>query len=298
MSIPRSVVIPCIVAALSATPVAAQRDFSGVEIKTTHVSGAVYMLEGSGGNIGVSVGDDGILMIDDQFAPLAEKIRAALADIKKGKVDFVLNTHWHGDHVGGNAEFGRESHIIAHSNVRRRVSRRQELFGRTVEPLPEHALPIITYDDGLTLHFNDEKILVIHLPHGHTDGDSIVYFTGSNVVHVGDDMFAGMFPFVDLDHGGDVEGLARNVKQIIDMMPEEVKVIPGHGPLSTLDDLKGFHRMLVKTTEIVKNRIDAGKSLEEIKKEGLPEEWKPWGRNFIKTDQWIETVYNSLTRHR
>lgn len=239
MSIPRNVVVPCVVAVLCAAPASAQRDFSGVEIKTTHVAGAVYMLEGSGGNIGVSVGDDGILMIDDQYAPLSEKIRAAIADIKKGEVDFVLNTHWHFDHVGGNTEFGRDAHIIAHSNVRRRVSTAQLLFGETREPLPRHALPVITYDDALTLHFNDEKILVIHLPHGHTDGDSVVYFTGSNVVHMGDDMFAGMFPFVDLNHGGDVEGLTRNVKQIIDMMPDDVKVIPGHGPLSTLEDLKG-----------------------------------------------------------
>ena len=274
---------------------AAQRDFSDVKIETTHVAGPIYMLEGSGGNIGVSAGEDGILIVDEQFAPLADKIRAALAKINKGDLQFVLNTHWHGDHVGGNVEFGREASIIAHTNVRRRLSTGQKLFDKTYEPLPKHALPVITFDDSLSIHFNGEEIHVLHFPHGHTDGDCVVFFKNSNVVHMGDHHFAGMFPFVDLDHGGDVVGMARNVKAVIDRMPPDVKIIPGHGPLSTLDDLKAYHRMLTGTTAFVRKRMDESKTVEQITAEGLPSEWDEWGKGFIKPDKWIDTIYKSLT---
>ena len=274
---------------------AAQRDYSGVKIETTHVAGPIYMLEGSGGNIGVSAGEDGILIVDDQFAPLAAKIRAALTKINKGDLQFVLNTHWHGDHVGGNVEFGREAAIVAHTNVRRRLSTVQKLFGETKDPLPKHALPVITFDDSLSIHFNGEEIHVLHFPHGHTDGDSVVFFNKSNVVHMGDHHFAGMFPFVDLDHGGDVVGMARNVKTVIDRLPPDVKIIPGHGPLSTLDDLKTYHRMLTGTTAFVRKRMDEGKTVEQIATEGLPREWDAWGKGFITPDKWIDTIYKSLT---
>jgi cyclase len=274
----------------------AQQDFSGVEIKTTLVAGKVYMLEGRGGNIGVSVGPDGILIVDDQFAPLADKIKAALAKLGSDKPKFILNTHWHGDHTGGNPAFGRDGTIIAQTNVRNRLIAKQELFGKPVEPLPKDGLPVVTFDQSVSVHFNDEEIRVIHFPHGHTDGDSVIFFTKSNVVHMGDHMFAGMFPFVDLDHGGDVEGMAKNVAKVIDELPPDVKIIPGHGPISTLDDLKTFHRMLVETTDIVKKRIAAGKTLERIKAEGLPDPWKSWGDGFIKTDSWLETVYKSVSK--
>ena len=274
----------------------AQQDFSGVEIKTTPVAGKVYMLEGRGGNIGVSVGSDGILIVDDQFAPLAEKIKAALAKLGSDKPKFILNTHWHGDHTGGNPQFGRDGTIIAQTNVRNRLIAKQELFGKPVEPLPKEGLPVVTFDESLSVHFNDEEIRVIHFPHGHTDGDSVIFFTKSNVVHMGDHMFAGMFPFVDLDHGGDVEGMAKNVAKVIGEVPPDVKIIPGHGPISTLDDLKTFHRMLVETTDIVKRRIAAGKTLEQIKAEGLPDPWKSCGNGFIKTDSWLETIFKSVSK--
>ncbi len=274
----------------------AQQDFSNVEIKATHVAGSVHMLEGSGGNIGVSVGEDGILIVDDQFAPLADKIREALRKLGGDKPRFILNTHWHGDHTGGNEAFGRDGTIIAHTNVRHRLAVKQELFGRTIDPLPKVALPVITFDDSLSLHFNGEEIRVLHLPHGHTDGDSIVIFTKSNVVHMGDHLFMEMFPFVDLDHGGDVEGLIRNIARVIDNAQPGAKFIPGHGPLSSIDDLKTYHRMLVETSELVRKGIAAGKGLQEIKAGGVPEAWKSWGEGFIKTDRWLETLHRSLTR--
>lgn len=275
----------------------AQTDYSKVEIKATKVSGNVYMLQGAGGNIGVSVGDDGILIVDDQFAPLADKIRAALKSLADKKLRFILNTHWHGDHTGGNAVFGPEAPIIAHDNVRKRLAteQRSEVFKMTTPPSPKEALPVITFDQSLSVHFNGEEIRAIHFPKGHTDGDSVVFFTTSNVVHLGDDFFAGRFPFVDLESGGTVEGLVKNIGEIIGKITADSKLIPGHGPISTVDDLKNYHRMLEQTTEIVRKKIAAGKTLDQIKSEGLPEEWKPWGTGFIKTELWVETIYRSLT---
>ncbi|HEV7516385.1 MAG TPA: MBL fold metallo-hydrolase [Thermoanaerobaculia bacterium] len=273
---------------------AQQQDFSKVEIKVEHVAGKVYMLTGSGGNIGVSVGEDGLLIVDDQYAPLADKIRAALKGLGEGKLKFVLNTHWHGDHTGGNESFGAEAPILAQTNVRKRMAVEQHVMGETVPASPAKALPVVTYDQSIAIHFNGEDLDVVHYPHGHTDGDSVIFFTGSNVVHMGDDFFNGMFPFVDLASGGSVQGLTENVAQILKKLPAGVKVIPGHGPLSDAAGLTAFHHMLVATTAVVQKEMKAGKSLEDIKKAGLPTEWDSWGKGFIKTPQWLEFVYNSL----
>ncbi len=193
------------------------------------------MLQGAGGNIGVSVGPDGILIVDDQYAPLADKIKAALKTLGEGKLKFVLNTHWHGDHTGGNAAFGPEAPVIAHENVRKRMATTQtnEFFKSTTPASPKEALPVITFGHSVSIHFNGEEIRAIHFPTGHTDGDSIIYFTTSNVIHMGDHFFTGRFPFVDLDSGGDVEGFTKNVGDVIAKLPAGVKIIPGHGPLST-----------------------------------------------------------------
>jgi cyclase len=283
---------------LAARTVEAQQDFSKVEMKVTKVAGNIYMLEGSGGNIGVSVGADGILIVDDQFAPLADKIRAALKTLGDGKLKFVLNTHYHGDHTGGNASFGLEAPIIAQTNVRRRLATEQTVLGEKVAPSPKEALPVITFEQSVSIHFNGEEIKAVHFPHGHTDGDAVIFFTGSNVVHMGDDFFAGRFPFVDIDNGGDIEQLTKNVSDIIATLPPDVKIIPGHGPLSTLDDLKLFRRMLFETTAIIRKEIQAKRSLDQAKAAGLPDEWKSWGTGFIKTDAWIELIYKSLSKPR
>jgi cyclase len=277
-------------------PAAAQeQDFSKVQIKVIPAAGKVYMLEGAGGNIGVSAGEDGLLLVDDQYEPLAPKIREALRGLGGGgRLKFVLNTHWHGDHTGGNKVFGPEAPVLAHSNVRKRLSSTQTVLGRTVPPSPKEALPVVTYDNAVSVHFNGEEIKVVHFPHGHTDGDSIVFFTGSNVVHMGDDFFAGRFPFVDLGSGGSVQGLIDNVAKALAMMPAGAKVIPGHGPLSTPADLQRFHAMLVETTAIVRRRMQEGKSLEAIQAEGLPDTWKEWGSGFIDTKMWIRTIRDSL----
>ncbi|HKY44949.1 MAG TPA: MBL fold metallo-hydrolase [Pyrinomonadaceae bacterium] len=283
---------------LFAVSVQAQTDLSKVQMKATKVAGNVYMLEGAGGNIGVSVGDDGILIVDDQYAPMADKIRASLKEIGADKkLRFILNTHWHGDHTGGNVVFGPEAPIIAHDNVRKRMATEQksEFFKRTTPAAPKEALPVVTFNQNLTVHFNGEEIRAIHYPHGHTDGDSVIFFTTSNVVHLGDNFFAGRFPFVDLDSGGNVEGLTKNIGEIIEKIPAGAKLIPGHGPLSTIDDLKTYHSMLIKTTDIVRQKIAAGKTLDQVKTESLPDEWKSWGTGFIKTEMWLELVFKSLT---
>lgn len=274
----------------------AQQDWSKVEIKSTKVNGNVYMLQGSGGNIGVSVGADGILIVDDQYAPLADKIKAALKTLGEGKLKFILNTHWHGDHTGGNAAFSSEGSIIAHTNVRKRLAEGMTITGRTVQPASKEALPIITFDHSVSVHFNGEEIRALHLPRGHTDGDAVIFFTNSNVVHMGDLFFNGMFPFVDIDSGGDVEGYMKNVAELLGKLPAGARIIPGHGPLATADDLKKFHDMMVKTTGIVRDKMKAGKTLDQIKAEGLPEEWKSWSWQFVTTDRWISTIHRSYSK--
>ncbi|MCG8608707.1 MBL fold metallo-hydrolase [bacterium] len=262
-----------------------RRDFSQVQIKATKVAGSVHMLEGSGGNIGLSVGEDGVLMIDDQFAPLAGKIKTAINELGGSTPRFLLNTHWHRDHVGGNEIFGKESTIVAHTNVRKRLPKEK----------PKDALPVITFDESLSFHFNGEEIKVMHYPHGHTDGDAVIFFTGSNVVHMGDDFFANRFPYVDLSSGGNVQGLIDNIGKVIEALPTDVKIIPGHGPLSTISDLKTYHGMLLETTGIVRERMREGQSLEEIKQAGLPEKWASWSSNFIPVERWINIIYESYS---
>jgi cyclase len=273
-------------------------DFENVKIEVVPVAGNVHMLVGAGGNIGVSAGADGVLMIDDQFAPLAPKIREAIAGIARDRpgVAFLLNTHYHGDHTGGNPEFGQEARIVAHTNVRKRVTTAQTVRGRTFEALPAHGWPVITYDEGLSIHFNGEEVMVMHAPNGHTDGDSVVFFTGAKVIHMGDLFFNGKFPFIDLESGGNVEGYLANVAKVIEMAPADAKIIPGHGPLATVQDLRAFHQTLAETIDIVRKHMDAGKTLQQIQNAGLPAKYKSWGDGFIDTKSWIATIHAGLSR--
>jgi cyclase len=263
-------------------------------IKTEKVAGNIYVLFGQGGNIGVSVGKDGILMIDDQFERIADKIKAALKELGSDKPRFLFNTHWHGDHTGSNTVFGMDSIIIAHTNVRKRLSADTKLMGEDVKATPAIGLPMITYNESMSVYFNGEEVRAVHYKNGHTDGDTVLFFTSSNVVHLGDDFFAGRFPFVDLESGGSVEGLAKNVGELIKIIPSSTKIIPGHGPISTVDDLKKYHQTIVETTAIIRGKMKT-KSLDAIKKEGLPEKYKEWGSGFIKNEAWIETIYKSYS---
>ncbi|MDE2852523.1 MAG: MBL fold metallo-hydrolase [Acidobacteriota bacterium] len=281
-------------AGLLAAPAAAQFDLSSVEVTAEHVAGSVHMLTGAGGNIGVLVGEDGVLIVDDQFAPLADKIRAAIAGISPGDLEFVINTHFHGDHTGGNAIFGEEALIVAHSNVRKRLAAGDGAGGQPGEAAPKVALPVVTYDIGVSIHFNDEQIMIGHLDGGHTDGDSYVYFMDSNVIHLGDQFFSGAFPFVDVASGGNAVGLRDSVGGVLDRLPEDAMVIPGHGPLSTVDDLRAYHRMLTECVATVQAGKDAGKSIEDIQAAGLPDEWEGWGSGFINEAVFVGFIYASL----
>ena len=280
-----SLIAGLVLALSMAAPVSAQGNrFANVTIETVPVSGGVSMLIGAGGNIGVSAGEDGILIIDDQFAPLAGRIKAALAELGSDVPQFVLNTHFHGDHVGGNAEFGIDSLIVAHENVRRRMQ-----AGNAV---PE-ALPVVTYEDGVTIHFNGEEISVIHLPTGHTDTDSVVLFSESNVIHMGDLFFNGGFPFVDLNNGGNLQGYMDNLRRALAMIDNDTAVIPGHGPLATKADLRRFYNMIQNTSETILAMKADGLSADEAVDKGLHRRYASWGRGFINEERWIRTVYDS-----
>ncbi len=284
------------VALLCTSLLAAQdENFDKVQIKVHPVSGSVYMLEGEGGNIGVSVGEDGIVIVDDEFAPLAPKIKAALKGISDKPIRFVLNTHWHGDHVGGNAQFGADAPIIAQENVRERMKNGSSIAGQEVPPAKKEALPIVTFNDRATVHLNGEDIRAMHFPSGHTDGDSIIYFTKSDVVHMGDDFVRYGFPFVDLKSGGSVEGMLAAVDKIIATFPGDTKVIPGHGDLSTVAEMKAYADMLRESLARVRAGIKQGKSLDQLKQEKVMAGLEKWNGDFITTDKWIETLYHDLT---
>jgi len=274
-----------------------QQDLSKVEIKVQKVSGTVYMLEGAGGNIGASVGEDGIVVVDDEFLPLADKIEAALKGITDKPVKFVLNTHWHGDHTGGNPHFGEKAPIIAQENVRKRLATGGKTrFGDT-PPAPKVDLPIITFEDNVSVHLNGEDIHAIHVANGHTDGDSIIFFPQSKVVHMGDDFFnGGMFPFIDLDSGGSVQGIIAGGEKVLAEATDDVKIIPGHGPLGTKDDLRKFVTMLKETSAAVQAGIKKKKTLAQLKQEKVLAKWDSYGQGFIKTDVFIEILYDSLTK--
>ena len=275
----------------------AQTDFSKVTIKAQKVAGSVYMLTGAGGNIGVSVGDDGIVVVDDQYAPLAPKIEAALKGITDKRIRFIINTHYHGDHTGGNEYFSQQAPIVAQENVRKRLASGVTRGGETIPPAPKAALPIVTFPETLTIHLNGEDVRAVHMPHGHTDGDAIVWFTQSNVVHMGDDFFNGTFPFVDTENGGSVVGLIENLHHVLEQIPDNAKVIPGHGPLSDKAGLQAFLAVVEGSVAAVRAGIAGGKTLDQMKTENVlaPLDAK-WGQGFIKSPVFIETIYNELTR--
>jgi cyclase len=279
---------------------AQDEDFSKVQIKVTKVAGSVYMLEGSGGNIGASVGDDGIVIVDDQYAPLAEKIQAALKGITDKPVRFVINTHYHGDHTGGNEYFQKQAPIIAHDNVRKRLEAGGPAGnGGTMhmehKPAVKGALPIITFDHDVTVHLNGEDIRALYFPAGHTDGDSVIFFSKSNVVHMGDDFVTYGFPFIDVDSGGSINGMIDGVEKVLTQVPADVKVIPGHGPISSVDDVRAYVKMLKETRDAVAKALKQHQSLDQMKQAKILAPWKKYSGDFVNEDTFIETLYNSLT---
>jgi cyclase len=275
-----------------------QQDFSKVTIKTTKITEGLYMLEGAGGNIGVSVGEDGVVVIDDQFAPLTPKIQAAITAITPKPIKFVLNTHWHGDHVGGNENLAAAGAVIvAHENVRKRMSVSQfiVLIKQDVPPSPPKALPVVTFSSDVTLHLNGEDIHVMFVGPAHTDGDSIVVFPKAKVVHMGDCFSTTSYPFVDLGSGGNYDGFVATADKVLGMVDDTFKIIPGHGALSVKADLKGWREMLATVRTRVKKQADAGKPLEAIQKQNLTADLDDkWGKKFIKPDQVVEFAFKAV----
>lgn len=273
-------------------------EFEEVSIETTHAGGAVYMLEGRGGNLGVMAGPDGVLLVDDQYAPLTGKILAAISEIDPGPVRFVINTHWHFDHTGGNEELGgMGAVIVSQDNARERMSTDQFMaaIDRTIPALPPAALPVVTFNDRVTFHFNAEAVVAYHVAHAHTDGDIIIHFPDSNVIHMGDIYFNGMYPLIDRGSGGSVQGMIGAVQSALGLCHSDTRVIPGHGPLANCADLESYGQMLADATDAVRDLMNQGKSLEEIitsRPNAKLDE--TLGNGFIKPDRFIRFIYNSL----
>jgi glyoxylase-like metal-dependent hydrolase (beta-lactamase superfamily II) len=280
---------------LSFAAAAQERDFSKVEIKTTRIAGNVYMLEGAGGNIAATVGEDGVAIVDDQFAPLSPRIHAALAKLSPKPVKFLINTHWHFDHTGGNALFADTAAIIAHSNVRKRLMAGAKTKFGDMAPVSGPALPVVTFEQGLSLWWNGEEIRALHLRPGHTDGDTVVWFTRSNVVHVGDDYFPG-FPFVDLQSGGSARGLVEAIDTLLPQIPKDAKIVSGHAPVTDVETLRKFARSIEEMIASVEKAQKAGRTLDQMKADKLLSPWAPWGKGFVKEDDFLATIVEDLAK--
>jgi cyclase len=280
-------------------------DFSKVEIKVSKLSGNIYMLQGAGGNIAASLGDDGILLVDTEYSPLADKIQAALKSIgiTDKPVRFVIDTHYHSDHSDGNAAWGaRGATIISNENLRQRLENGSAIGngpGGSInikQPAqPKVALPVITFDDGITLHLNDEEIRVMHFLAAHTDGDAVIYFSKNHVLHMGDEFVRYGFPFVDLNGGGSVQGMIAACERVASTLPADTKVIPGHGEIASMDDLREYTKMMKDTLAVVQAAMAKGESVEQMKTEKILAPWQKYSGTFVSSDQWIVTIYNSLS---
>lgn len=278
------------------------QEFDKVQIETVKVAENVHMLLGSGGNIGVCTGDDGVFLVDDQFAPLTEKIKAAIGKISNKDVRFVINTHWHFDHVGGNENMGETGAvIIAHENVRNRMSTDQfiDFFQKQIPASPKIALPIITFTQDITFHLNKDEIHVFHVKNAHTDGDAIVYFRNSNVIHTGDIYFAGLYPFIDTGSHGSVNGTIDAARYVLSIINDDTKVIPGHGHLSNKAELSGYVDMLINLRNKISKHISEGKTLKEIQAAKPTQEHDDkWGHGFLSPDQFVRILYIDLSRNK
>ncbi|WP_286237516.1 MBL fold metallo-hydrolase [Neptuniibacter halophilus] len=300
MSLLRRIFTPLLMGVVLHSPAYAEEHHQqSASFKAKSLTGQITMLQGKGGNIGILSGEQGVLMIDDDYQHMTPALQQALTEFGgEDKLTYIINTHWHGDHTQGNLHFGKHAQIIAHDNVRHRLLTSQEvkLFNMKTEPYPEHALPSITYQKALTLHMNGETVEIVHLPGGHTDGDSVVFFRQANVVHMGDHFFNGFFPFVDVQNGGNVSRMAKNVGTVLDMIDDKTIVIPGHGPVSNKAELAAFKAMLEGTLAEVKAMRVAGMNLGQMQVKGLSSEWDDWTDGFLSSQVWIGILNSSLEK--
>ena len=273
-------------------------DWDTIEIKTLDLGHGIYMLEGFGGNMGISIGEDGVFLIDDQYAPLTPKIIAAIKKLSDQPVRFVINTHWHGDHTGGNENLGKQGTlIVAHDNARTllALARMDEALNKKIAPPPE-SLPVITFNSSMTFHLNGETIHVFHIESAHTDGDVVVHFLEADVVHTGDAYFHGFYPFIDVEHGGSIDGMIAFYDQLIALAGPDTRIIPGHGPVATRDDVRVYQTMLQTVRKRVAEAIANGQSLEDlVAAEPLADLDPEWGGNLIKAPMLLSMVYADLS---
>ncbi|MFV2007707.1 MAG: MBL fold metallo-hydrolase [Longimicrobiales bacterium] len=298
MRVPRLLLAVVMMGALS-TPLAAQQDFSDVQIQTERLTEGLFVLIGSGGNIGLSIGEDGPFVVDDQFAPLTEKIKMAIAELTDRDVVWVLNTHWHGDHTGGNENFGEGgAFIVAHDNVFKRLNPAEfrELVGERSSQMPEAGLPVVTFDRTMTFHWNGEDIHIFHVAHAHTDGDAVVHFKKGDVVHMGDTFFNGFYPFIDVDSGGNVNGMIRTAEAVLAFATSNTKIIPGHGPVTDVIGLRSYRDMLMTVRDRVLTMVNDGASQEEVVASKPTAEFDAAlaSRGDQWTDRFVVSVYRSL----
>jgi glyoxylase-like metal-dependent hydrolase (beta-lactamase superfamily II) len=291
-------------ALLVTAAVAQMPDVSKVDLKATPVVGAVSVIEGangfSGGNVGVSIGDDGVLIIDDGLAGLGPKLKAKVATLSPKPIKFVLNTHWHGDHVGGNAFFGGTGPVlVAHDNVRKRLSTQQEMdFGgkhMTIPPSPAAALPVVTFAEEATIHFNGDDLHIIHMPPAHTDGDVIIHFGKANVIHTGDVFINQGYPIIDYTHGGRFQGLIDSATKILALCDDNTRVIPGHGPVGNKADVAAWKKTLEQMRDRVAKQMKAKKSLEQIIAAKPLAEWSKFD-GMIKGDMVVDMIFHGLSK--
>ncbi|MFN8667910.1 MAG: MBL fold metallo-hydrolase [Gemmatimonadaceae bacterium] len=285
-------------AATFGTPLAAQQNFDAVQVTSQQLAPRVFALFGSGGNMGLLVGDDGAVLIDDQYAPLSDKIKAAIAKLTDKPVRFIVNTHLHGDHTGGNEAFGKSGAVIvAHDNVRKRLSTSQfsQRFNRTTPPSPYAALPVVTFAEDLTLHLDGDSIRVVHVPPAHTDGDAFIYFAKANVIHMGDTFTNGSYPFVDVSSGGTIDGYLTAADRVLAIANDQTRIIPGHGAVASKADLQEFRRVVGTIRDRVAAMVKQGKSLTEVAAAKPTAEWDAtWGKGFMTPDVFLDIVYNDV----
>ena len=290
-------VVALAAAALSFGALAQQRNFDAVQIKTTKVAEGIYMLEGEGGNIGVSAGEDGVFLIDDQFAPLTQKILAAVKAISEKPVRFVVNTHWHGDHIGGNENLGKAGAvIIAHDNVYKRMSVGGAITAlkQNYAPYPKAALPVISFSQSATFHLNGDDVTSTHLPPAHTDGDSFVRFAKANVIHTGDVFAAYRYPFIDVESGGSVKGILAAIDRLLPVIDDNTRLIPGHGGLSSKKDVLAYRKMVATVVSRIEPLVKSCRTLQQVIDAKPTREFdEEWGK-FRKPETFVEVVYRGL----
>jgi glyoxylase-like metal-dependent hydrolase (beta-lactamase superfamily II) len=279
---------------LAAQLTGAASDLADEIVKSTPLAQGVFMLEGAGGNMTALIGKDGVVLVDDDFAEMADRVQAKLKELGGGSPRFIVNTHFHYDHTGGNEVFGKTATIVAATAVRDRLMAEQTLWNKQHPAAPRVAWPALTYDQSLTLHLNEEDILITHYPCGHTDGDSVVFFKQAKVVSLGDLYFSGMYPIFHPEHNGSLEGYVRNLDLILKQIPNDAVIVPGHGPKTNKMELTKYYLMIVDSMEIVRGEIRAGLTLEQIQKAGLPAKWEAFSHGYLTTSNWLALLYRNL----